>query len=258
MAEKNRICAYQKTIKELTDWKGKYDLIVMTSVLEHVMDVDGALKIIRNLMEPGARLYIEVPDITRYKDCSGAGFSLFSMEHINYWSPKSFEAMMIRNGFRIDKCEQIDRQLSETNIEPTLSIICMTTEMKRDEEAEKATVIYIEQSLRREREVHEKLEALAISREAIIVWGAGTHTLRLLATSPLAKCNIVGIVDSNPRYQGKKLHGLTIMSPNDLKSWLGMVSVLISSQISQKAIESQLLDMRWYDIIKLYPDGVMA
>ena len=60
------------------------------------------------------------------------------------------------------------------------------------------------------------IERLVRSQEPILVWGGGTLTRRLLATSRLAEANIVGFVDSNPNIQGHRLAGRDIFSPTQI------------------------------------------
>jgi FlaA1/EpsC-like NDP-sugar epimerase len=68
----------------------------------------------------------------------------------------------------------------------------------------------------------------------ILVWGVGTHTSRLMATSRLADANIVAFIESNSRYQGKTLHGRPILAPEALKQH--HEPVLISSRVFQNEI----------------------
>jgi FlaA1/EpsC-like NDP-sugar epimerase len=88
--------------------------------------------------------------------------------------------------------------------------------------------------------------------QTIIIWGVGTHTLRLLETSRLGRANIVAFVDSNPRYQLKQLNGIPIIAPADLKS--RPEPILISSRVFQREIEQQIReDLRLSNqIVKLY------
>ena len=97
--------------------------------------------------------------------------------------------------------------------------------------------------------IQQTLDGILASNESIIVWGVGTHTLRLLSTSRLKDAKIVAFVDSNPRYQGKTLQGVPIVSPAELPDM--PQSILISSRVFQRNIEDQIrnalkLDNRVY------------
>jgi FlaA1/EpsC-like NDP-sugar epimerase len=72
----------------------------------------------------------------------------------------------------------------------------------------------------------------------LAVWGAGTHTLRLLETSKLGRAHIVAFIDSNPRYQGKQLRGIPIVTPREFQS--ADATILISSQVAESEIKAQI------------------
>ena len=57
------------------------------------------------------------------------------------------------------------------------------------------------------------IERLVRSQEPILVWGGGTLTRRLLASTRLAEANIVAFVDSNPGVQGRRLADRDTLSP---------------------------------------------
>jgi hypothetical protein len=89
-----------------------------------------------------------------------------------------------------------------------------------------------------EEQIHRTIDRLASHGKPVIVWGAGAHTLRLLATSRLSEAKITAFVDSNPRYQSKRLLGVPIISPTELKG--RSEPVLISSRVFQRDIERQI------------------
>ncbi len=70
------------------------------------------------------------------------------------------------------------------------------------------------------------------------MWGVGTHTTRLMATSRLGEANIVAFLESNARYHGQTLHGRPILAPEALKG--RHEPVLISSRVFQQEIADQI------------------
>ena len=85
--------------------------------------------------------------------------------------------------------------------------------------------------------MNNKILRIVKSKKPIIVWGVGTHTLRLLKTSELSKANIKYFVDSNPKYSNKKLNGKKIILPAELEN--KNEAILISSMIFQDNICKQ-------------------
>ena len=97
---------------------------------------------------------------------------------------------------------------------------------------------YIAQCRTDDERLRAAIDAVVDARRPIIVWGVGTHTSRLMATSRLATADIVAFIESNARYQGKTLHGRPILAPEALKDH--HEPVLISSRVFQKEIADQI------------------
>ena len=99
---------------------------------------------------------------------------------------------------------------------------------------------YVEISGLDEVRVSRIIDKLAKSEEGLLVWGAGTHTLHLLETTLLGRCNIVAFVDSNAKLHGKELQGLPIIAPSSLPHY--KEPVLISSRVFQDDITRQITE----------------
>jgi hypothetical protein len=97
---------------------------------------------------------------------------------------------------------------------------------------------YLSASAADDRVLHARIDAVVDARRPIVVWGVGTHTSRLMATSRLADAEIVAFVESNSRYHGKTLHGRPILPPEALRE--RGEAVLISSRVFQKEIAEQI------------------
>lgn len=80
---------------------GPYDFLILTGVMEHIRDLDGAIDQFRRLMPLQGRIYLEVPDASRYEARLDAPFQEFSIEHINFFSSKSLINLMQARGFRL-------------------------------------------------------------------------------------------------------------------------------------------------------------
>jgi hypothetical protein len=121
-----------------------------------------------------------------------------------------------------------------------------------DRETERGLRNYIAKSNLENQAVAVVLEKLACSGRPLAVWGAGAHTARLLAGSTLAQANVLGIIDSNPRYRGKKLGRWPIVGPSQAPS--GQTAVLVSSRVYQEDICLQIRNrLGWTnEIITLY------
>lgn len=235
------------------------DVIILIGVLEHLCDLDTSLKGVRELASPDALIYVEVPAATDFASWPDAPFQEFSTEHINYFSAVSLTNLMNRFGFAQVYSRQIARPQSQSTIMPVVAAIYRKEELSDkspiipDTESERGLTAYIARSRQTDESIRKIINDLVASNRPVIVWGVGTHTLRLLETGRLAQANIVAFVDSNPRYQGKELHGRPIVAPADL--YEKSEPILISSRVFQTDIENSIRQVMGLknDIIKIYP-----
>ena len=108
----------------------------------------------------------------------------------------------------------------------------------KDTESELALEAYIEISKERDARLDSLLAKLAKSQKEIIVWGAGTHTQRLLAEGRMEDLHISAFVDANPHLQGSRVAGRPILAPLELKGHTE--AILISSYAFQEEIRAQI------------------
>jgi SAM-dependent methyltransferase len=78
---------------------GDFDLVVLSHVLEHLLDVQGAVGGLRSLVKLGGLVYVEVPDAERYRDHLVAPFHDFNTEHINHFSGVLLDRLFSSAGF---------------------------------------------------------------------------------------------------------------------------------------------------------------
>jgi SAM-dependent methyltransferase len=249
------------SISSLEQLVERFDLAVLTGVLEHLRDVDSSLDKIKNCLHSSGLIYFEVPDATRYDQHFGAPFQYFSMEHLNFFSPTSLRNLLARHGFSCVFTERATRYLSPKAIEPAVAGLFRRDladkgafKVEQDDETEQAIGRYIQQSRVLEQRIHKRIGALADARRPLAVWGVGTHTLRLLKNSPLRQANIMAFIDSNVHYQGKKLVGVPVIAPaafSDVSA-----EVLISSQTAEEEIFRLITqELRWPNVVhRLYSD----
>ena len=231
------------TLGEIAASGERFDVVIMVGVLEHLRDLDSAFEQLRALLDPSGLLYIEVPDVTAFADWPNAPYQDFSTEHINFFSPISLRNLMRRHGFTEEFLEQNHREQSYRTVMSNISAFYR----RRDEvpqhiefDADTASGLerYVDLSAADDRRLHAKIDAVVDAGQPILVWGVGTHTSRLMATSRLPEAQIVAFVESNARYHGKTLHGRPIVAPEALRE--RREPVLISSRVFQQEIADQI------------------
>ena len=252
------------TIGRLQEIAERFDTVILGGVLEHLCDVDASVDRVTGLLKPDGRLYIEVPDATRYHEWFSAPYQFLSMEHVNFFSPQSLSNLMFRHGLQPVFVERVTRWLSPTSAEPAISGLFRPIDPVNpsaafvfDSETGPTLKMYFDTSRELESKINAIIDGLTEAHAPLAVWGAGTHTLRLLETSSLAKANLVAFIDSNSRYQGKTLHGVPILAPSDWHD--RSATVLISSQVAEREIKTQILEtLKWANPLVCLYEGTTA
>ena len=234
------------TLAELGATAERFDFVILVGVLEHLCDLDEAFVHLRTLLKPGGLLYVEVPDATAFSDWPNAPYQDFSTEHINFFSPVSLDNLMGRRGFSRVFAEQNHREQSYRTVMSNVSAVYRMEAippedgLRIDRETERGLCRYIDQCRVTDERLHAKINAIVDEHRPILVWGVGTHTTRLMATSRLAEANIVAFIESNARYHGRELLGRPIVAPESLSA--RPEPVLVSSRVFQHEIADQIRD----------------
>lgn len=88
---------------ELADYPvsdGFFDVITMTDVLEHVLDVAGTLKVAANLLKEGGVLCVTTPRVDSFsRMLLGRHWLHFKEEHVQYFSGKAIAMVLAEAGF---------------------------------------------------------------------------------------------------------------------------------------------------------------
>jgi SAM-dependent methyltransferase len=231
------------------------DCVILIGVLEHVEDVRGAMAHVRRILRPGGRVYAEVPDAAHLAGRPDAPFQEFSTEHINFFATTSLENLFHITGFETLTTGESRRQQHDNTVYPAAFGVFGTAESRppivRDHETERGLRRYIDESSSVEAHTRAAIEELS-RRPPLLVWGTGTHTQRLLAIGAFKNVRIAAFVDSNPKYHGRDLHGIPVVSPSSLAG--RTEPILISTRGFQSEIQDQIRRQLQLDneIILLY------
>ena len=255
-----------KTVKELYNIEAtannisdfntneNFDVIILSAVLEHLVDFNSSMQKIRSLLKHHGLLFIEVPDAERFDSYIFTPFQQFSFEHINYFSQHSIKNLLSKFCFEIIDMQNNENRINQT-IDPDI-LIALRKSNKNDFKITKDFICelrirnYISECSEIDLEVKRIIQEKLSNKNKIIVWGVGTHTQRLVG-SGLDVSRILYFVDSNTRYRGKKIHGIEIKLPNDIKE---DVPILISTYSYQEEIAYQIKQVLKIsnEIIRIY------
>ena len=237
--------------------KASVDFVILIGVLEHVEDLRGAMKHVRDVLAPGGQVYAEVPDAANLADRPDAPYQEFSTEHINFFSTASLANLFWTTGFEVlTTGERVRQQHDNTKYPAAFGVFARAEAvgaLVRDELTEPGLRRYIEESAGVEARTRRAIEKVSRGRP-LLVWGTGTHTQRLLAIGAFKNVPIAAFIDSNPKYQGRTLDGIPVVGPASLSG--RKEPILISTRGFQSEIQDQIRRQLRLDneIILLYEE----
>jgi 2-polyprenyl-3-methyl-5-hydroxy-6-metoxy-1,4-benzoquinol methylase len=223
----------------------QFDLVILSHVLEHILDVEKAINNVIAWLAPEGLLYIETPNASQYKDHFKVPFYYFDIEHINH-----FDLASLRNLAGMHKTvfiagEERTMKVSEDNDYPVIYGVLKNDssgaieELTPDFSARQCVNRFIEMS--KERDNWPELEALATSQEPVVVWGAGSYAQRLMQMTPLGRCNILAFVDNDKTKQGTLLENVEIKQPRFVKEC--DATIIVCAALQSDAILLDIADM---------------
>jgi SAM-dependent methyltransferase len=213
-----------------TAGKTQYDCIVLSHVLEHVVSLKEAVQNTIAHLKTGGILYIEVPDASRYHDFFIVPYYYFDCEHINHFDENDLMNLVLPLGFTSVRHAKKELVVAGNKRYPAVYAMFKKKENKQDQIKPRyhETVIssvlgHIRQSS--QSKAYDVFDDLSEKQQPIVIWGAGSHALRLLKNTSLGKCNIVAFVDSDQKKQGTHMDKVMVHDPEYLRSFTGTVVV---------------------------------
>ena len=208
------------TLSQHAAWTERFDVVLLVGVLEHVREVRAAVQIVAGLLAPSGKFYCAQPDVEAFAECYNAPYQQFSTEHVNFFSRVSLGALLASAGLTPKQVWRWQVEWREGMTDSVVSGIfgrsTGTNEHGRDAITQAALQLYVEQSAALEAGVLRVIEDLVRSQEPILIWGAGSFTRHLLASTPLGQANITAFVDSSLSQQAATLLGRNVLAPSAL------------------------------------------
>ena len=234
-------------------------MIILSHVLEHLVDPAQGMKILRELLMDNGLVYIEVPNMLRPHGTKCA----FTFEHVNFFTPTSLANLVQQCGFDVDSLYTFD---NGKDINPGHSVIALTIRKTTDSFAIKNNV---QEGIRAVEEYKRTTAQLLVAMNARIrrivdhttagrlaIWGAGIHTSQLLSETLLKEANLACIYDNDPKKFGKRLFeiGVERFPPTAADAAKDIDAILISSEGSEDEIYQQLkgLEQQGIKVYRLY------
>lgn len=222
-----------------------YDCVILSHVMEHLLDLKSAVSSIQNLLRDDGLVYIEVPDANRYKDFIFSPFQDINTEHINHFSLGALQNLFA--DFQLVS-------IGEKNIlsSPDMPYPAIYGVFKKSKINEGQLIINKDDNLFRniqdylirsqkliddlDKQINEKLFFKGKPTCDIIVWGTGQLTMKLLTQTSLKNYNVLAFIDGNPINQGRMFANKNILSPQQVEQFPHETPILISTILHQSEI----------------------
>ncbi len=208
----------------------KYDVIILSHVMEHVLDLGGAINAVLRRLKDNGCLYIEVPDASRYDEHFVVPYYYFDCEHINHFDQLALRSLCEKHGLAFLGSGTKNLQVTEHLNYPAAYGFFKkaqqnhVSQLSCGTEVRKSVLAHCAQSDART-SIYDQLEHLKNTGEELLVWGAGSYTLRLLETTALGGCNIKAFVDQDPVKQGSYILGCPVIAPSDAAELNGKIVI---------------------------------
>jgi len=239
--------AWQGTLARMPDQAQGFGLVILSHVLEHVLDVRSALLAARERMVSAGRLYLETPDAARYGGLPFVPFYFFDGEHINHFDAASLAGLCGRCGLEVLAAGEDNLQVEGGLSYPVTRALLAAAPERQPATGgfarlRTAVSAYVEES--RRRSDLSDLSALAAHGRPLALWGAGSYAQRLLASPALAGIRFVAVIDRDRNKQGTTFAGCRVAAPESALQDLPRNAVIVvAAALASEAIVAECRTM---------------
>lgn len=212
------ISGVQGTLDSISESVEKFDLIILSHVVEHLLDPVGAVAALRRILAPNGRIYLEAPDALRYQAYPFVPFYFFDAEHINHFDSASLANLAVRSGYAVDCIANKDIPVAGGHLYPTVYGIFSSMpgpgprEVSKAEELRPATARYVENCTAQVSYLFE-FDMKLKPDVPLAIWGAGSFAQRFMELPWVRQRQILAVVDRDRRKHGLTFAGCTISGP---------------------------------------------
>ncbi len=223
----------------------RFDVVILTAVLEHIVDVKGAIDSVVDSCAENGKLIIEVPDAARYADFVHAPLQEFNTEHINHFSRASLLNLMGQFGFSpiLEKSwtmkgpSGLDFPCLDVAYQRTAGVV-HTGEWAVESGFVASIQRYIDLSTEQMKRLDRQLRDALSSSPQVILWATGQLAMKLLCDTSLKDAGILACVDGNQVNHGRTLRGARVLAPDELRS--SGTPILITTLLHEPEIRARI------------------
>jgi 2-polyprenyl-3-methyl-5-hydroxy-6-metoxy-1,4-benzoquinol methylase len=217
-------------VSQLRACKERFDVIMLSGVLEHLRDLRPTLLLLKTLLCETGKMCIAVPNASRFAECVDSPYQYFSVEHVNFFTMQSLESLLASVGMTVqDCCWESNAMLGafrEPIIQGIFGIGAPIKPPMRGSKGAEQIARYIVLSRECQETLIVSIQEFVDSAERIIIWGAGSLTMHLLSDPRFSQLDIVVFVDSNENYWDKTIRGVPVISPRSVSAYQETILVV--------------------------------
>ena len=225
----------------------KFALIILSHVLEHIIDLDAFSSIIKLLTADGS-FYVELPDSARYADFPRREYLYYiDRLHINHFTSESLAKMLNKWGLVVTRRGNHDFEYKDGNLYPACyAIASFKGEPTWTEQKSEPLLQSLAGYFKSEAERAQTWQQMLSPKEEIIVYGFGDNFFRSSAPGgPLAGYKPLAIVDMRWRelLQTPYAAQYHFMDLTDAIKNYGSCTFVLTISWGAESIKDKLLDM---------------
>ena len=250
--EKGVNCIVADSFTKDPSLENKFDMIIISHVIEHFFDADVAFENIKTWLKPEGMIYIEVPDAARYCEASWLPYTFFTLEHIQHYTKDTLENIANAFGLELLKTGGLLRGEAYPSLYGLFKNNDKFNKVKYSDQTKIAISRYI---VFCEQESKNFILPLEKSQEKLALWGIGTAGILFLART-FNNCNVVKLIDNNPYKQGLKFkvanNELPIEAPETLKD--ENITIVILAASFKNPILKQIRDLGFKNKVVVFKE----
>ena len=242
--EKGIDCIHS-SLFDLNESFGIYDLIIISHVWEHILDLETAMSSLEKILSPNGFIYIECPNAMNYKNTIHAPLQELNTEHINHFYEKGFlNYFGLRDYNCIDIGNKIVKIASGEDYDALYGVfqkssIKLNYKIQFDHDIQGSLLEYIKKSKIWLEKIIHKIEFELANESNVIIYGVGQFAFKLLyeIVNKRPDLNII-LFDNNSLNVGKDISKFKINKGADLDKYLinEKIKIIITSLIHQNSI----------------------
>ena len=224
------------SIFDILNINKKFDVVILSQVLEHIYDLKKIKHIINNILNKNGILYIDVPNANEYYKYLIKPFHYFDIDHINHFNLKSLYNLFLE--YECIEVKSYNELIIDNKKYPIIYSIFRKCSNKY------GIIRYIEKSYQVEKENY--FYNIDPSKKTFL-WGYGSYLKRLLLNETyFNNIDYFGIIDKNKTLAGMKIYDyknneIEIFTPEILNKY-NDANIIITSSLYSSQIRDELLN----------------